>query len=111
MKRTMTITCTDGDTIEVSGMELVPGLLVHEDPDFPGLWCVTHIRSGGCVTETDAGPEQAALLAARLAPVIDWTLSAAEIRSTLGNYREDAIGDLVPAPDCYSAISGEALAR
>lgn len=101
------IDCCHGDKIvQVAAFEVVPGLFVHEDTTIPGLWVVSHGRSGSAVTETNAGPEHAAFLAHRCAGFADWTLSGKEIRQAVGPYGDD-LYDLVPRPSCPRVVSAE----
>lgn len=103
MKRTISVAHSH-NTWEVSGLEIVPGIVVHEDPVERGLWVVSHVRSGSALTEAH-DPESAAMLAIKLAPFTDWTRSAAEIRGDFGSYGDD-IYEVVPRPDCAHSISG-----
>ena len=67
-----------------AGPTPVPGLVVNEDPEWPGTWNITHVASGAAVAVMFPGPEAALYVASRLAGVCDWTMTAARARPSPG---------------------------
>ncbi len=68
-----------------AGPTPVPGLVVNEDPEWPGTWNITHAATGSAVAAKFPGPEHALYVAGKLAGVCDWTMTGPELAVMRGD--------------------------
>lgn len=87
MQRTVINAATTwGDIEHEAWTTRTPGLVVcpphPDDEGHPGMWVVTHVRSGAVVAY-EAGPEQAMAAAEELGTWRSWEVSGDELRSDI----------------------------
>jgi hypothetical protein len=104
-----------GQLVEVTAHPTpVPGLVVHADYSWPGVWVITHAPSGAAILKlTD--PEGALHAAIRLGELADWLDRASILRDKAG-LREQVLGlacelDCLELSTCVRAVTDTELAR